>query len=160
MSNTSLDLWPENLGQATLTSPAAILKRQATLLADKTKGLLEATVRTQQLSAGSGSRKIRHSFVIVAPALGNYEYTLFWLDHPIQMYPLDLAVPIEGKQDMFTSKKCEDESQFVDALRGILSGPHTIAVVDALMAQSNALSSDAQMSPVDGDASPMTESTE
>ncbi|MGA2741241.1 MAG: hypothetical protein ABSG65_27855, partial [Bryobacteraceae bacterium] len=84
MPELNEDLWPSDLGIAsTIVTPAAILRTQATLLGEKTKGILEAAVETF-----SANNDIYHRFVIKVPALGNYRYTLFQVHHPVTLYPV------------------------------------------------------------------------
>jgi hypothetical protein len=83
MTEKTEDLWPSDLGIASIVTPAAILRAQAALLGEKTKGLLEGTIETS-----SANNDIYHRFVIKVPALGNYRYMLFKVHHPATLYPV------------------------------------------------------------------------
>jgi len=83
MPELNEDLWPSDLGIVSIVTPAAILRAQATLLGEKTKGILEGAVETS--SVGD---QIRHRFVIRVPALGNYRYPLFSVHHAVDLYPV------------------------------------------------------------------------
>lgn len=83
MPELNEDLWPSDLGIASIVTPAAILRSQAALLGEKTKGILEAVVETSSVG-----NEIHHRFVIKVPALGNYRYALFSVHHPVTLYPV------------------------------------------------------------------------
>jgi hypothetical protein len=83
MPELNEDLWPSDLIIASIVTPAAILRAQATLLGEKTKGIVEAAVETS--SVGD---QIRHRFVIRVPALGNYRYSLFSVHPPADLCPV------------------------------------------------------------------------
>jgi hypothetical protein len=83
MTEKNEDLWPPDLVIASIVTPAAILRAQAALLGERTKGVLEGVVETS--SVGSD---IYHRFVIKVPALGNYRYALFSVHHPVTLYPV------------------------------------------------------------------------
>jgi hypothetical protein len=84
MTEKAEDLWPADLGIAPIVTPAAILREQAALLGEKTKGVLEGTVETLAIGVD-----VRHRFVILAPALGYYRYVLFQVHHSsITLYPV------------------------------------------------------------------------
>ena len=83
MSTHTQDLWPTDIATTELRSPVAILREQATLLADKTEGLLVGNVRT-----GTAGEQLRHTFVLVAPALSHYTFDLFSFTHGPSLYPV------------------------------------------------------------------------
>ena len=83
MPELNEDLWPSDLGIASIVTPAAIIRAQAALLGERTKGVLEGIVETS--SVGSD---IYHRFVIKVPTLGNYRYALFSVHHPATLYPV------------------------------------------------------------------------
>lgn len=124
MSQPDRDLWPENIGVSAMVTPATILKEQAALLAEKTKGLVEADVR----SSGSGTQFV-HSFTLRVPALDNYHYVLFTASHPIELYPAVIA--FRGHEPVTTP----DEETFVAQLAIVLSCDETTRVVQGLIAQ-------------------------
>jgi hypothetical protein len=118
------DLWGDFSDTPPLITPLAIMKEQAALLGDKTKGLLRASVDT---TAEYG--EITHYFHIVASALGNYEYQLFYAKHAIELYP----VKIEYK---LSTIRCDDVTEFTNELGKILASPETHRIVQSLIAQS------------------------
>ena len=68
----STDLWPDFEAEK-VKNPKSFLVEQANFLSEKTKNVLLAEVK----SKGDITKKILHSFDIVAPALSNYRFNLF-----------------------------------------------------------------------------------
>ena len=84
---TNVDLWPADIGQDTgELGPAALVKAQAALLSEKTKGLVTAEVRGEQ---DPRDEKFVDNFYLVGSAI-NYQYLLFTLEYPLEFYPLRL----------------------------------------------------------------------
>jgi hypothetical protein len=71
-----VDLWPENIGSPEITAPVSILKRQASLLGEKTNNVVEAEVQKGNDAWWTTSEDMIYNFYLVAPALGKY---LLWL---------------------------------------------------------------------------------
>ena len=139
MPELNEDLWPSDLGFASIVTPAAILRAQAALLAEKTKGMLEAAVETSSVG-----NEIYHRFVIKVPALGNYRYVLFKVHHPMELYPVVVdkdatrsrlmpfapPIPIE---DM----RLKDEEALRLWLRGVFASNATKRIIANLYAQAS-----------------------
>lgn len=123
MAGEVRDLWPQDIGGASLLTPVTILRQQATLLGQKTNQLVVAEVNTQ-----SQGPNFQHSFVIVAPALDNYRYELFSVHHGITFYPM--TVVRENSPE-----RVDSQEQFLGWLRTILSSPRTKNIVQSLLAQ-------------------------
>src|SRR5439155_23788332 len=84
MPDTIPDLWSDDI-TVNVVTPLVILRKQAQLLTQKTKGVLEAHVHT----IGGDAGLTRHEFDIYAPALG-YRERLFTATHWEQVYPVVL----------------------------------------------------------------------
>ena len=126
MSLSSRDLWPEDIGVTSIVTPATILREQAALLAEKTKGLVQAEVK----SSGSGE-SLAHDFILRVPALGNYRYVLFSAHHPMQQYPVTIDFHARASQEL----RAPDEGAFVHTLKEILASDDTRNVIQSLMGQ-------------------------
>lgn len=122
MATQIADLWG-GFDPAEVRTPLSILRQQAALLGDKTKHLVEARVNTY--SSGSD---IYHAFNLVVPALGNYTYELFRVDHGIELYPVTL-------DSSHKFLKLENEEAFVRWLSSCLSSETTKRIVSNLMGQ-------------------------
>jgi hypothetical protein len=147
MATNQLDLWPTITATATAqNTPTSILRRQADLLEKKTDGQVQAYVKPRQWEIGesisaavqlgligeNANNQFAYSFYLVAPALENYRYLLFWMLHSIEMYPLLIKDSPEG------DIKVESEDEFIGALRAIFAHGKTQRVIQAMIAQSSA----------------------
>ena len=84
---TKTNLWPDDIGQVTVErGPATLLKEQAGLLSQLTKGLVEAEVRGEQ---DPETQNFVDNFYLVATTI-NYSYLLFKTDYPPTSYPANL----------------------------------------------------------------------
>ena len=126
MSTHSIDLWPNDFGTAGAKPPVTVLREQATLLAKKTNGIVEAEVRTS-----TEGDDFSHRFSIVAPALGGYRYSLFTLEHDVNLYPATMHF-----QD--TEYHIESEDVLIDILRTVFASDKAKRVIYSLIAQSKA----------------------
>jgi hypothetical protein len=122
------DLWGD-FQVAEVRTPVSILREQAALLGPKTKNIIEARVSTQ---ARDG--RFYHSFDLMVPALDNYTYELFSVDHDVTLYPVftakDAMSTFRGNQ---ISLKTEEE--FTDWLGHRLSSHETRKIISSLLAQ-------------------------
>lgn len=116
------DLWGEIVATKTRT-PVAILREQASLLGEKTAFAIEAKVES-----AASDRGFIHRFVLVVPALDQYEYELFSISHGIELYPV---------QELANYKTMETEEQFKEWLHRQLSDSRTVRIIGNLLAQVN-----------------------
>ena len=126
MSTHSIDLWPNDFGTVGVKPPVTVFCEQATLLAKKTNGIVEAEVRTS-----TEGDQFSHRFSIVAPALGGYRYLLFTLDHDVNLYPSSMYF-----QD--NEQHVESEDVLIDILRTVFASDEAKRVIHSLIAQSKA----------------------
>jgi len=146
MATNQLDLWPAMAATSTTqNTPVSILRNQAALLEKKTEGLVVADVKRRNVEvpeiiyavtkAGvkeeNAQNVFAYSFYLIAPALEKYRYLLFWMLHPVEMYPLLIRDSPEGEI------KVESESEFLEVLRRIFGSEKTQRVIQAMIAQSN-----------------------
>lgn len=131
------DLWPAEIAAPEgPVPPITVLKQQASLLGQRTNNLVEAEVETET-TAPQGF--LRHTFVLVAPALDFYRYELFVVEHHVtHMYPVTIKVTWGEKEgpEAFLDIKAENEGQFKDGLKRVFADDETQKVIGALMAQS------------------------
>lgn len=143
--NPTLDLWPSNLEAVKVVPPAAILRQQAALLAQKTQGLVTASVqpssRTVRVEAfpllgqqppPPAPDAVEHDFYLTSPALGDYRYRLLSIRHgAVALYPVEIHSGASGAPLVAAS-----EDQFVEMLRTVFNSEETKRVVGSLLAQS------------------------
>ncbi|MDX2301737.1 MAG: hypothetical protein NW226_03005 [Microscillaceae bacterium] len=128
------NLWSDAISlEEKVVTPVTILKQQASYLAKITQNVVHADVNLiedfYRLSYGFGPSKFVYGFILVAPTLNNYQYKLFTIIHDIVPYPIEL---------FFFDEKytLQDEDDFIEILRYILSDERTIKVVRSLISQS------------------------
>jgi hypothetical protein len=120
------DLWPDDFGGGEdVTPPIVILREQAEALARRTRGMLTARVVTRKDSRGG----FVHEFMVEVPTLDNYSYELFWVDHPVVLYPAKIVV--EGR----VHAEAADAGPFAERLREVLALPQLKKVIRALQTQ-------------------------
>lgn len=151
MASKVENLWPMDIrATSKQLSPVAILKRQASLLGERTKNIVEAEVETK---AADHQKKLQHWFYLVAPALDFYKYPLFRVEHaPTQFYPLNIQfnVSAETSSEGNRTRKFEgltareqgsmlrvrSEAEFTAHLKTIFAADETKKVIQSLIDQS------------------------
>lgn len=118
------NLWPD-FKIDNINTPKKILLEQAVYFNQKVKSILYAEV----VSSKSTDEKIIHSFNIIAPALGNFEYNLFNIYHDIIFYPLDFYY-----NNMVY--EIDDEIILLDRLKSVFNDFKTISIIESLYSQS------------------------
>jgi hypothetical protein len=148
------NLWPDDISGVDIKAPVSILREQASLLAERTKGIATAEVVPLDVEIWSRLDRFRFAFVLSAPSLGGYQYQLFTVSYDTGFYPASF----EAGGEVFASLpdrmvgeltargmvavKAESEAEFEEILRAILGSPKTKEVVRAILAQSQAVASD------------------
>jgi hypothetical protein len=146
------NLWGELPNPETIRTPYAILKEQASILSEITKGLLIGEVINNQ-----EDKFFVKILRIKAPSLNNYTYSVVEVKHLIQLYPVFVknltSEPITKATDLIDSlvdvrlpglledqgyKKYLSEEEFEKALGKILSSQGVKQVISALLAQIHA----------------------
>lgn len=129
---TTPDLWPDDIGQQTgELGPAALLKSQAALLAEKTKGLVTAEVRGEQ---DPRDGKFVDNFYLVGPTI-NYQYLLFALSYPIEFYPARF-ISMDEKRENEHGVTVENDDDLMKQVGKVLSQQKTRQVINAIIQRS------------------------
>jgi hypothetical protein len=127
MTDLNDDLWPDLTGEPAVRSPLLILREQAAKLGAKTSNIVEAEV-TANPGADDGCLNVR--FVLKAPALNGYEYTLLSIRQPADLYPVSFS----GEQ--WSNSDAKDEESFRSDLEDLLKSDRTVNIIRNLIAQS------------------------
>ena len=122
------NLWGDLPELSDVRSPATILREQASLLTQMTKGTLQGEV-----SLLKRKDKFDLTLRILAPALDNYSYTVLGVVYPIEMYPADV---FDAHNLPPIPRSCTDEESLQSTLANILSSSRTQKVISHLLAQS------------------------
>lgn len=126
------NLWGELPESTEVKPPITILKEQAEMLGQLTKGVLQG-----QVSITSTYARFNLTFAVLAPAL-DYSYELLQARHNIELYP----VTINSKwlrRGSLLEVECRSEEDFELALAELFSSPGVKSVIASLLSQSKAL---------------------
>lgn len=139
------DLWPEDIDIDGQITPLSILKEQASLLGEKTRNLVKASVNTRVSTEGRPlgiSETIYYDFDIVAPLLNNYRFRLFTAAQDImKIYPISivlgekLAREIYGHKEGRMSIRIDNEESLLAELERILSSESTKNIIRTFSSQ-------------------------
>jgi hypothetical protein len=156
MSEIRPNLWPDHIDVTSIVPPVVILREQASLLGEKTKGMVRGEVESTQEPKDTFeeyledalSLRLRvvhvHTLYLVAPALDNYRYSLLNVRHDFQPYPCVASFHPMSEDEVFAhyrnnliiyheSTSVDDESQFVEWLGSALSHEKTTRLIHALI---------------------------
>lgn len=126
--STTKNLWGELPLAEVIRTPATILREQATLLTEMTKGILEG-----EITSGRTQNKLYHRLSIVAPSLDGYSYSILYATHNIITYPCTVLDEADN-----TIAECDNEQEFISVIEKILSSATVHKIVSALLSQSKA----------------------
>jgi hypothetical protein len=136
MSTAIPNLWPEEI-RVDVQTPYAILRGQANLLHDLTKGILEGDVVTE-----TTKDDVQHRLVIVAPMYNGYRHTLIIAAHKRDFpYPTEVRAVGLGKYGMDLDEddypSANDDGEMQALVQKALRSGSTIAIITSLIAKSN-----------------------
>lgn len=123
------NLWGELPAPDAIVAPLSILRKQAGLLSDMTRGMLVGEVRR----SGSGSKGIANTFFITVPAMGNYSTRLITIDHGPFLYPVELY-----DSTALTKYTCEDQKSFEECLSKVLNSQSIRKMIQSLLSAAHA----------------------
>lgn len=118
--------------------PLTIMKEQATALTEQTRGSLVGSVETAEYGGG-----LKVNLAVHVPALNNYRYHVLTYTQPITMYPGRLAseIPVASLLNGYAppqSIEVENEQEFLEALKRLLTSDEMKQLVSSLLVQANA----------------------
>jgi len=125
------DLWPAELSERVLT-PAAILKAQATILGERTKGVLEAEVSSRPEQTKEGQLVTVYDFDVIAPALNGYRKTILRVEHG-----KDIIYPVYIKSLGPGIPQAANDQKFLEVLGSHLQSQPVMSLIQTLIARSN-----------------------
>jgi hypothetical protein len=126
------NLWGDLPLEATVKTPVSILKEQASLLTKATNGVLEG-----QVTSNNSGADINLRLRIIAPALGQYAFSILVVSHKIFLYPAQIT-------DLANSVAyhCDNEEGFIGVVGKILKSPAVHSAIASLLAQSRSSDND------------------
>jgi hypothetical protein len=150
MSTTISDCWPDDIKVDVLT-PLAILKVQEGLLAQKTRGMLQAGLATTE-----SENLVQHQLDLIAPSLNFYRERLLTATHDrVMLYPVTvMAEAFSPKpllhpvmeaawvyKQMFAPptnvRKAATDEEFLSLVREVLKSERVRALISSLLARIN-----------------------
>ena len=144
-----VDLWPDKIKVEKLITPVTILRQQASLLGKKTKGIVQGEIEDGK--GGFSLNLFNYTFYIVAPALNNYRYRLFNISYEVSLYPLEIDVESEIREEIpsnFIKKRsgaiialefvyANSEKDFLEILKAIFNSAKVLRVISVFLSQSD-----------------------
>ena len=134
-------LWPDDLPADTQKPPRVLMLEQALHLRKQTNSVLTADVIKRTVTHPDPVT-FNYSFVLIAPALGNYTFSLINFDHPVELYPVKVIVDEEMKAslpELFPKERtvmARDEEEFLEIVSRIFSSERTRKIIRGLLSQS------------------------
>ena len=125
------NLWGELPEAADIRSPITILREQASLLTQMTKGTLDGEVSLRNFDGIFVAR-----LAIRVPALDNYAFTVLRAQYSIELYPVTVTEST-GDAPIYD---CNDEESFQTTLAQILSSERINNVIGNLISLSSSAS--------------------
>ena len=127
MTEKPNDFWPSDLIDESVIPPVTILKRAASELSDRTRGLLLGDVRFM----GKGDDEtLFYSLQIVCPALDNFSYGILSMSHGIGLYPTSVTAAFLGDGE------ASNADELAALIRSVLQHDDVKRIVSSLIVQS------------------------
>ena len=124
------DYWGDLQGSFSRSTPAQILKEQASVLNEKVSHQIRASVVT----TGLVKRQFRSTLAITVPALDRYHLDIVTAIYPLKdHYPLALSDDLDDGDDGLSVVNCDSEQGFRDALYRVLSSKRTTDTLNSLL---------------------------
>lgn len=136
------NLWSDSIKPGIL-SPLAILKSQAVALKEQTDGILVPVIDSEEHST-----RIKHTLVIVVPALNGYRYSALEVaHHQDRPYPvLSLGPGLWNWQEAFNdylqknylpsgTLRADNQDDFIQILSEMLQHPSLVGTLQGLIAR-------------------------
>ena len=124
------DYWGDLQGSFDRSTPAQILKEQASVLNEKIGWQISASVVT----TGLVKRQFRSTLAVTVPALDRYRLDIVTVTYPLKdHYPLALSDDLDDGDDGLSVVNCDSEQGFRDALYRVLSSKRTTDTLNSLL---------------------------
>ncbi len=121
------NMWGEISEPVNQRTPTSILREQASVLSQLTKGVLIGSLE-QEVTANN---TLSYKFAITAPAINNHKFAILTVQYSITIYPLSVT-----DHTVHVQRQCLNEEAFTSTLKGILTSTQVKRVISALLIQS------------------------
>ena len=132
----SKNLWGNLAELQTVRTPRTILLEQAQYLSEETQGKLIGSVveinhdLSRALVNPLAEKMFYIEFRIKVPALNNYTYTLFSVEHGINLYPANICVEVHPEPIV-----CNNEEAFEEKLQHFFQSKYVRDILGKLISQ-------------------------
>ena len=158
MSNNGRDFWSDELIVESIILPDVILREQAGILAEKTKGIVRGDVEMIEqpvekvddylrpvFSTEAEFKQYTHTLYLVVPALDNYRYALISAEHDFEPYPCKVVYHPEPhllraaavQATMHATMFCDTQEELVHWLAAVLGHSTTTRIIRALISRAS-----------------------
>jgi hypothetical protein len=121
------NMWGEINDPVNQRTPTSILREQAAILNQLTKGVLIGSLEQEP----TNNNALVYNFAVTAPAINNHKFLILTVQYSITIYPLTLTDRTTQVQ-----RQCLNEEAFTTTLKGILASTQLKRVISALLIQS------------------------
>ena len=154
MSDNGRDFWSDELIVESVIAPEVILREQAGILAEKTKGIVRGEVETIEqpaekvddylkpvFSTEAEFKQYTQTLYLVVPALDNYRYALVSAEHDFEPYPCKAVYHPQPNscldEGVLTTMSCDTPDALVHWLAAALKYPTTTRIIRALISRAS-----------------------
>ena len=155
MSENGRDFWSDEIIVESVLTPDLVLREQAGILAEKTKGIVRGEVETIEqpvenlddylkpvFSTEAECKQYTHTLYLVVPALDNYRYALVSAEHDFEPYPCKAAYhplknTMHGSIGSISIRSCGTPDELVQWLAMTLKHPTTTRIIRALITRAS-----------------------
>ena len=121
------NLWGKLLVEENIRTPYVILKEQASILTEKTNGLLIGNVSKSNL--GGTDARIRCTLEIKVPSINNYLISIVSIFYPVTFYPLTIRSELTDN----SFENCDTAEDLEIKLGKILSSKEVSKIISGLL---------------------------
>ena len=130
------DVWPKTFVKDSRNSPGAIFSEHASDLAAITNDIVTAEVVSKRVNEG----RFYYKFYLVAPALDNYQFSLFDFSYGFDYYPVRFAnLDRDLQMELGLVNKpiaAEDKKELLILLIEISHSKRVVQIINTLLAES------------------------
>jgi hypothetical protein len=121
------NMWGEINDPRDQKTPTMILREQAAILNQLTRGILIGSIDQEPTQ----NNTLIYNFAITAPAINNHKFSILTVQYSLTIYPLTLT-----DHTTHVQRQCLNEDAFASTLKSILSSTQVKRVISALLVQS------------------------
>jgi hypothetical protein len=146
MSDNGRDFWSDEIVVESVIVPEVILREQAGILAEKTKGIVRGEVETIEqpaeeveeylkpvFTSEAEIKRYTHTLYLMVPALENYRYALVSAEHDFEPYPCKVVYHPKVTRGLVSEPFCQNQGGLVQWLGLVLKLPQTTRIIRALI---------------------------